>query len=79
LFNLEHLFVIVGVGDIVVSITVNQVWNLNEGLWSVSEWGSPVVGWLWIITISVVTGELTVLGVMDVINVVSINISLDFV
>jgi hypothetical protein len=38
-----------------------------------------VVVWLWEITISIVTGELTVLGVMDVIDVVSISISFDLI
>jgi hypothetical protein len=77
--NLEHFLIVVVVGDIVVTVTVDQVWNLNEGFWSISEWSSPVVGWHWIFTISVMTGELTVVGVVDIINVRSINIGLNLV
>ena len=79
-FHLEVLFIVIAIRDVLVTVTVDQVWNLNEGfLWSVSEWSSPVMGWLWIITKSIVTGEFSVLGVMDVIDVVSISISFDLI
>jgi hypothetical protein len=38
-----------------------------------------VVGWLWIFTISLVTGELTVSSVVDIIDIVSINVSFDLI
>jgi hypothetical protein len=74
--GLYVFFIIIIVRYIIDSISIDgRSRDLNKRFWSVSEWSSPVVGWFWVLTISLMSSKFTVLSVMNIINVVSINIS----
>jgi hypothetical protein len=77
-FGLDHLIIRIAVGEIIN--TVNGIGiHLHKSLWSLSEWGSPVMGWFWGIIEIVVTSKFTIDCVVDIINVGSINIFFDLI
>jgi hypothetical protein len=77
---LEHLGVREVVGEIVNTVDGISL-SLNGGLsnWSISERGSPMMSWFWGIIVVIVTSKFSILGVVDIINVRSINIFFDLV
>jgi hypothetical protein len=77
---LEHLGVREVVGEIVNTVDGISL-SLHSGLscWSISKWGSPVMRWFWGIIVVIVTSKFSILSVVDIINVRSINIFFDLV
>jgi len=79
---LDHLRITEVVGEIVNTvdgISLSLDFSFSFWCFSLGEWGGPVVGWFWGIIVVIVTSKFTVLSVMDIINVVSINISFDLI